>query len=260
MDKYAGDQRRLEQASSREFSGKYQGLDTYLNQDHHMFTKENFKIMGDLLQEKVASGQIPENARVLDVGCATGALVSHLKQRFSNMSFLGIDVSEELLEVAKDKVPNASFLASGVQEVPTKFSEKFDVVLCFGVLGIFDEIEAEDAVLNMLSVTKRNGFAYIFSQFNEYDIDVKIRHRRVEEGLEWQEWGVGWNNYSFQTVLNWVSGKAANVRFIDFNMPVPIEPKENPIRSWTFMTQDGGLKLTNGLKIMIDFRFCEIEV
>ena len=237
----------------------YQGTDTYILQDHHQFVKENFEVMGDLLQNKVDNGEVSKNASVLDVGCATGALIKYLKQRFADMHFVGVDVSGELISIAKKKVPNASFLVGGVHDLQSIVDEKFDVVLCFGVIGIFDERKAEEAVDQMIHSTKNNGFVYLFSQFNEYAVDVQIRYRRVDEGAEWLDWGVGWNNYSFQTVSNWVSASAQNIRFIDFEMKIPLEPKENPIRSWTYKSHGGAYKLTNGLKLMIDLRFCEIQ-
>ena len=187
MDKDARDQgRRLEQISSREFSGKYQGADTFTSIRTITNSPKRTSNSWHMLQEKITWGNFRKCARLRRWMC--NRCFGFSPKTMFHMSFLGIDVSEELVAIAKNKVPNASFLVSGVQDLSTKFSEKFDVVLCFGVPGIFDEIEAEDAVLNMLDVTKKK-FVYIFSQFNEYDVDVKIRHRRVNSCYEWQGMG-----------------------------------------------------------------------
>ncbi len=70
----------------------YRGFDTYTRTDHHSYVKENFKVLGDLLQEKLESGQIGSDSRVLDVGCATGALIAYLATRFPGCSFDGLDI------------------------------------------------------------------------------------------------------------------------------------------------------------------------
>ena len=56
-------------------------------------------------------------SNILDVGCGTG---NHLKY-FANehVSILGIDPSEEMIEVAKSKnIPNTDFIAGNITQLP----------------------------------------------------------------------------------------------------------------------------------------------
>lgn len=239
---------------------QYQGFDTYTKQDHHSYVKENFRVLGDLLAKRIAAGELPENATILDVGCATGALVGYLSRRFPACTFKGLDISDELIRIAREKLPDIEFEVGGVNRLSYAGSKRFDVVLCIGVLGIFDEEEAKNAMRLLVDSVRPGGVLYVFSQFNEIDIDVMIRHRRVGPEAQWAEWGTGWNNYSYRTVRQWLAGRARSLRFLDFSMPFPLEQQDNPVRTWSIEMADGSLKLTNGLKLLVELRFLEVVV
>ncbi len=237
---------------------QYQGFDTYIKQDHHSYVKENFKVLGDLLEKKMAGGDLPENARILDVGCATGALIGYLSRRFPGCTFEGLDISEELIDVAREKLPDIKFDVGSLDSLPASRSRKFNVALCIGVLGIFDEQEAKAAIHRLISCVQPGGLVYVFSQFNEIDIDVMIRHRRVNPEAQWAGWETGWNIYSYRTIRQCLDGVGCSVNFIEFNMSSPLEPQENPVRTWSVEMADGSRKLTNGLKLLVELRFLEI--
>jgi SAM-dependent methyltransferase len=244
----------------KKLSATYRGFDTYTTQDHHGFIKENFKRLAEMLQEKLRAGELPPNARVLDIGCATGAFAAYLSSVLPTFRFEGIDISEELIAIAREKVPNARFEVGSVFSLPGNNPKTFDVVLFFGVLGIFDEDEAKDALYRLIESTRPGGFVYVFHQFNEFDIDVMVKHRRTDPSARWDGWGAGWNIYSYRTIGQWLDGKVAGHRFIDFEMPFPLAPQENPIRTWTIDMANGHRRLTNGLKLLVDLRFLEIKV
>lgn len=57
----------------------------------------------------VASSSLTENCSVLDVGCGQGDYYKFIKQRYKNINYLGIDISEEMIKSAKIKNPNGNF-------------------------------------------------------------------------------------------------------------------------------------------------------
>ena len=72
---------------------------------------------------------------VLDVGCGTGVMFELIRDRRLQLDYLGIDVTEKFLEVARNTYPNDRhrFRRMSLYDLP-KLRRKFDVVLCRHVL------------------------------------------------------------------------------------------------------------------------------
>lgn len=236
---------------------EYHGVEIYSQQDHHGFVKENFKRLAELIRSKLDCGELPEDARVLDVGCATGALISYLASEFPGFAFEGIDASNELITIAREKVTGILFETRSVFSLPDCRKHSFDIVLFIGVIGIFDEDDARDAVNRLIECTKQNGYLYVFHQFNEFDVDVMVKHRRTDLEVGWE---AGWNIYSYRTVASWLHERVSEYRFIDFEMPFSLDKNENPVRTWTIDMNDGSHRLTNGLKLLVDLKFLEVKI
>ncbi|MFQ5513264.1 MAG: corrinoid protein-associated methyltransferase CpaM [Myxococcota bacterium] len=86
--------------------------------------------------------RIPEGARVIDIGCGTGALTLRAARRGACVK--GIDVNPEMLERARERVRAAGLEARvelvemGVAELDREERESYDVVvsgLCFSELS-----------------------------------------------------------------------------------------------------------------------------
>lgn len=67
---------------------------------------------------------------VLDVGCGTGVLYPYL-QRTKAKSITAIDISDEMIKLARDKYPEGNFLCKDVLELESK--EKFDTIIMYNV-------------------------------------------------------------------------------------------------------------------------------
>ncbi len=68
---------------------------------------------------------VKEKDRVLDIGCGNGRLY----QLFVNLSisFTGVDISERLVKIAKERYPNCVFEAANMTWLPFA-DKKFDVI------------------------------------------------------------------------------------------------------------------------------------
>jgi len=74
---------------------------------------------------------------LLDVGCGTG---EHLKYLSRNFRCKGIDISKDMIEIARAKVPNARFEIANMLDFELR--EKFDVITClFGSIGYVQNFE-----------------------------------------------------------------------------------------------------------------------
>ncbi len=190
----------------------------------------------------------------MDVGCATGALVGYLKGCYPKWKYTGIDISAELLNVAKKKLPSCEWIQGSAINISKEFENSFDLIVCFGVLGIFNESDAIKLFDNLLRCIRPGGQIILFSQFNEMDVDTQISHRKYDKNGHDNGWESGWNNYSVKTITKWLNSRVSKMEFVDFVMPYDIEAKNDLVRSWTVQV-DQQRRLTNGLKLLIDLKF-----
>lgn len=81
---------------------------------YNKFQEERSKPFEDLK----ALIDIRDNMSVIDLGCGTGELTLSLKDMLPGSTVLGIDSSQEMLEMAKNKsVPGLSFKLLGIQDI-----------------------------------------------------------------------------------------------------------------------------------------------
>ena len=82
---------------------------------------------------------VPEGARVLDLGCATGDLLARLKPDVG----VGIDLSEKMIEVARAKHPGLEFIAGDVEDpgLLENIKQPFDFIILSDTIGLIDDIE-----------------------------------------------------------------------------------------------------------------------
>ncbi len=78
-------------------------------------------------------GGIKNGTRVLDVACGTGVLFPDYLSRGALVT--GIDISEEMIKIAKDKFPEAEIIC-GDAECFT-FNEKYDAVMIYNAFPHF---------------------------------------------------------------------------------------------------------------------------
>lgn len=86
--------------------------------------------------------------RVLDLGCGVGRIPSILEQRFG--SYLGIDCSSEMIDMARKLNPECKFLCEDILQ--PSFSERnFDVILLMNnVLDMLHPVERRQEVFHLV--------------------------------------------------------------------------------------------------------------
>lgn len=77
---------------------------------------------------------------ILDVGCGTGQLYADLCRHFGSVSFsyLGIDQSEQMLQKAREKHPEANFRHVSADEFATS-DEVYDIIACCNAFPYFED-------------------------------------------------------------------------------------------------------------------------
>lgn len=227
----------------------------YLNEDRYNNPKEVFKVVGARIQERMGQAQ---GKSFLDVGCATGELVWHLKSLFPKASFRGADVSENMIRHAQKKMPEANFSVSSATDTEFFEKETYDVITCVSVLSIFDNPGVP--IRNFLRALNPGGLLVIHTIVNDFPVDMLMRYRDVTSSVP--EWQAGWNVFSKKTLENEVHKviPRAECRWTEFRMPFDISPVADPMRTWTISTAENPHQLVNGAGQLINMKILEAYV
>ena len=137
---------------------------------------------------------------VLDIGCATGKLISLIKENFPKAKGHGFDISKELILLAQNRNLNECdfFTADMLTYAP---SQNFDLIMASGVLSIFDDFR--EPLLKWLDWMKQDGSLYMFGNFNSRNIDTIISFRNNQIGNS--NWEGGLTSYSVETLNNFLT-------------------------------------------------------
>ena len=103
------------------------------------------------------------------------------------------------------------------------------------------------------------GILVITGSFNNHDVDVLMRYRRVNEAGIWE---TGWNLFSKATYEGCLENdkKVAEWTWHDFTIPVSLSEKDDPTRSWTIKTEFNPNQLINGAGQLLYVKSCLIYV
>jgi len=99
--------------------------------------------------------------RVLDVACGTGIVARVAKERLGETGgVVGVDVSPQMLAVAKAVAPQIEWREGNAQALPLADGERFDVVVCHQGLQFFpDKSAALDEMKRAVSPGGRTAVA-----------------------------------------------------------------------------------------------------
>ncbi len=89
---------------------------------------------------------------VLDVACGTGDMAVSLVERGCTVT--GIDLSEEMLSIARQKAPMVTFMIADAEHLPFP-DASFDAVTC--AFGVRNFVHLEQGLNEMLRVLKPGG-------------------------------------------------------------------------------------------------------
>ena len=109
-----------------------------------------------------------KNCKILDVGCGTGRHAIELTKR--GYSVTGVDLSENMLEKAREKASNAGFeidfRQADARNLP--FKEEFDLVimLCEGAFPLMETDEMNFQILESAAHSLNNNGKLIFTTLN----------------------------------------------------------------------------------------------
>lgn len=99
-----------------------------------------------------------ENPDILDIGAGTGLLSAFLMEKYPQASFTLIDISEKMLDVAKERFRNNSnvkYIVADYSKYP--FTEKYDIVMSALSIHHLEDKEKKEIYRKSYSLLKQNG-------------------------------------------------------------------------------------------------------
>ncbi|HTW96753.1 MAG TPA: methyltransferase domain-containing protein [Candidatus Methylomirabilis sp.] len=113
--------------------------------------------------------KVPAGARVLDVGCGNGRLLKVLAER--QVKFLGVDQSEALIKICRDKYPEYQFRIGDILNLGEMPEYDFDYVFCVAVLHHLPGADSRLRALRQLKNKIKSGGKIILTVWNMWSLD-----------------------------------------------------------------------------------------
>ena len=101
---------------------------------------------------------IKENSKILDAGCGTGNLLMLLSNKNKGLKLYGIDISKEMIKVARKKLKNAKIKLEAVERLNFK-KDYFDYIFS---IDAFHHYYNYDLVMkNFYRILKKDGYLIV---------------------------------------------------------------------------------------------------
>jgi SAM-dependent methyltransferase len=139
----------------------YKELAKYYDSIYHW---KDYKTEVNAIKELIEKNKKSDGNNLLDVGCGTGMHVKYFKDDYS---CTGIDINNEMVEVAKSKVSDVSFEQGDMIDFSLK--SRFDVILClFSSIGYVKTYSnLEKTIINFSNHLKKGGVLIIEPWFTK---------------------------------------------------------------------------------------------
>lgn len=133
---------------------------------------------------------VPENARIVELGCGTGELMAALSPREA----FGVDLSPNMLEKAKEKYKDYHFIEGDIEEKDTleKLKEALgdefpEYIIISDTLGMLDDCQATLDALHSICGPDTRLIVCYYSKFWEPVLRMaeKIRMRQHNPEMNW---------------------------------------------------------------------------
>ncbi|MBS3903417.1 MAG: class I SAM-dependent methyltransferase [Anaplasmataceae bacterium] len=110
---------------------------------------------------------------VLDVGCGTGVKAGYLSDR--GLRVTGIDFSEGMIKVARNKHPEINFMILDIKNIQ-QLDRTFDAIFAQASLLHISKAEVQEVVKGFVTHLKLNGYLYVaVKEKREGGVDEEVK-------------------------------------------------------------------------------------
>ncbi len=118
-----------------------------------------------------------KNLRIVDVACGTGDMISHWQKNATKENvviedIIGLDPSEEMLKIARKKLPNVTFIRSEATSIPIEDASTDVLSIAYGIRNV---IERDRALKEFARVIKKGGILVIL-EFTKCEDKSLLEH------------------------------------------------------------------------------------
>ena len=138
------------------------------------------QIPKDAIIEKIFdNGGVETGKDILDVACGTGTLFPfYFKRKVKSVT--GIDISSEMVKIAKKKFPEIEIICGDAEEY--HFDEKFDIIMIYNAFPHFPN--PEKLIKNLAEYLKDNGRISVAHSMSRAEIQIRHQKRASNVSLE----------------------------------------------------------------------------
>lgn len=110
--------------------------------------------------------ELKESLKILDLGCGPGELIQELLIKVPNLNITGLDSSQGMLDISKDRNSKAQHIKMDVADLG-KLNERFDIITSTHSFPYYKN--SKEAIADMAKLLLDNGKLYIgFASGNSF--------------------------------------------------------------------------------------------
>jgi len=175
--------------------------------------------------ENIKKLNLPPGSEIIDIGCGDGYSTIKVALSFPEISFTGIDYSENMIKNAvkniesqtQSTVSNLKFSVGDVTNLKSVFAEKkFDIAITDRCLINLDSLEIQaDAIAGIANIIKPQGYYIAIENF----IEGQNNMNQARKNMGLPEIPVRWHNLFFSEpdFINIAGNYFSDIQFIDFS-------------------------------------------
>lgn len=158
---------------------KHQFVDHSINQKYKNYIQPLNQNIFEIIDSRLKKvNKNISTSKVLDFGCNAGHLLFTASGKILPENYVGLDINADAIVSAQRKFPKYSFIhydkynntfnPHGVSEMEIPISEKFDVIVCYGVFTHFFMADIKSTINDLKQKLSKDGII-IFSIWEDVD-------------------------------------------------------------------------------------------